>query len=356
MSIDPRNSFISYVSDVPPLTGSRHWSDLSGVEQDNFLLACFDGLPRRKEIENEFKLYDRIAASISHDLLGDKFFNFTPQTTEQREKLIAARAFDLKDTLLGERLLRAIARVDMLRTQKLGGEYYEGDPLLFFEYLDAQKTRGFEYLSPLCTQSVVELEKESEQEWNRMSITERDQAIKDLATEMEGRLEPEKKDKIVNPSKLARVAQALQCVAPIDLVQLSKIEPEKGIAEHFAVHIVQLAYDMIYPHTPDDELVVVRDCIRSLIAHLKWRYGYKWLPLGLGAYSSSPSEDRQGELIATSIVLTMLRYPNTLRECSTGIGSNTFTELLLGIEKACIIACHEGIENALKRLPVIKIE
>lgn len=355
MSIDPKDCFVSYVSDRPPLTGSRHWYDLSGAEQDQFLISCFSGPAARSEIEKSLNLYDRIALSLAHDLLSDLFYNFTPKTVEQGEQLIARRSYDLQDTLLGERLMRAIARKEMMRNQHLGGEYYNDDPLLFFEYLDAQKTRGFEYLSPVCTQSISQLKNEDEAEWKRMSPAERQVEINAIAADFEsqfGSIKP----KNIKPSKLETVAKALRCKAAIDLIELGKKEPEKAIRGHFANHLVLLAYDMVYSYTPDGELITIRDCLRYLIRRLQWKYGFTWLPLGSDSYSRALPEDSPGELIASSIVLTMLRYSQSAREWDTGLGGILYSEFLNGIERACVIARSEGIENALGRLPKIKVD
>ena len=174
-------AFVSYGDKVPPLCGSRHWYDLSYEEQDQYFLSCFKGATAREKEAEKLGLFDRIALSIAHDLLGDKFYEFQPKNESDVQTLAACRLKDLEDTLLGQKLLCVLVRDDLRnKGKRLGTHSAEGDPMLFFEFLDSQRTRGFEYLSPMCTTSFEETEKEAQEEFNKLGFVEQQQQLKEI--------------------------------------------------------------------------------------------------------------------------------------------------------------------------------
>jgi hypothetical protein len=180
------NMFVSYKHEVPPVLGSRHWYDLSCKEQDGFILSCFRGPEVWRACLQKLDLYDRIGLSIAHSLLGDRFFEYQPKTDGNEERLRNLRAGELKDTLLGCRLAATLARETI---RENGGvikeeEEEESQPMLFFEYLDAAKTKGFEYLSFECLKAFDESEKEAQDELSSLSHEERQRLSKDFEEEM----------------------------------------------------------------------------------------------------------------------------------------------------------------------------
>lgn len=164
-------------ADVPPLTGSRHWYDLSGPEQDEYLLACFKGDRGREQTEQKLDLYDRIAISIAHFLLDDHL-GFEPESPEQGLAVQVRRTLALQNTLLGERLMKALGRREVIEADGAspGAFDYSQDPMLFFEPLDFAGTRGFETLSFECIKKFEVSKKEEEEEWRKLSAEQRREA------------------------------------------------------------------------------------------------------------------------------------------------------------------------------------
>src|SRR5438552_1583712 len=107
-----------------PLTGSRHWYDLSGPEQDEYLLSCFKGEEVRLATQTKFDIYDRIASSIAHFLLED-YLGFEP--SHQKESLVVQvrRSNALRKTLLGNRLIAAIARKELIERDSVKPEAFD---------------------------------------------------------------------------------------------------------------------------------------------------------------------------------------------------------------------------------------
>jgi len=137
---------------IPPLTGSRHWYDLTGPQQDEYLLSCFKGENARRGVESKFDIYDRVAGSIAHFLL-DSYLGFEPADDREAFAVQVRRILNLKNTLLGERLIKAIGRRELIESEGVAPEDfdYSQDPMLFFEHLELfAKTRGFEMLSFDC--------------------------------------------------------------------------------------------------------------------------------------------------------------------------------------------------------------
>lgn len=163
-------------ADVPPLTGSRHWYDLSGPEQDEYLLACFKGDRVREQTERKLDLYDRIAISIAHFLLDDHF-GLEPKSPEQALAVQIRRTLALQNTLLGERLVKALGRREVIDADRVspGAFDYSQDPMLFFEPLDFAGTRGFETLSFECVKKFEISKKEADDDWRKLSAEQRRQ-------------------------------------------------------------------------------------------------------------------------------------------------------------------------------------
>jgi hypothetical protein len=152
-------------ADIPPLTGSKHWYDLSGPQQDEYLLACFKGESVRSEVERKFDIYDRIAFSISHVLLDR--VDFQPADEKEALTVQVRRTLALKNTLLGERFLNALGRRSVMdRDSNVAPDDfdYTFEPMLFFDHLDLARTRGFESLSLNCVTKFSEALKESDRQ------------------------------------------------------------------------------------------------------------------------------------------------------------------------------------------------
>ena len=99
------------------------------------------------------------------------------------------RTLALKNTLLGQRLIKAIARAELVeKDPRVAGRFdYSQDPLLFFEHLDLAKTRGFEMLSFDCVEHFEVAEREGEKAWAALPLAEREQVIREwerLASEL----------------------------------------------------------------------------------------------------------------------------------------------------------------------------
>lgn len=170
---------------IPPVNGTRHWYDLSGLEQDEYLLSCFKGETTRLATETRLGLYDRIAVTIAHFLLDDHY-DTEPAGEREAFAIQVRRTLALENTLLGERLIAALGRAG--ETAKSRGAPiqfdYSQDPMLFFEYLDFEKTRGFEMLSPDCVENFEEAERNSRKQWDALSLAERERATEECRAQM----------------------------------------------------------------------------------------------------------------------------------------------------------------------------
>jgi hypothetical protein len=119
------------------ITGSRSWEDLSGQEQDEYILACFMGETARLGIEQKFDLLDRTASSVADGLLGPfrqydintGQAHYLPESPDRALRVLTMRMAVLRDTPLGERLSRARSR---RAHGKEGTDEYLGDPKLRF--------------------------------------------------------------------------------------------------------------------------------------------------------------------------------------------------------------------------------
>jgi hypothetical protein len=143
-------------AEPPLLTGSRHWNDLQGWEQDKYLLACFNGERIRAATEERLRIFDRIAGSIQYHLLGPFYQRapdaplYEPPSLETAEKVKMLRALALADTPLGRRLFQAIGRAELVRERGIEPAtlVYDNDVPLKFEYLHPfAKLRGWEMLA-----------------------------------------------------------------------------------------------------------------------------------------------------------------------------------------------------------------
>ena len=105
------------------LTGDRHWYDLSGPEQDIYLLSCFEGEAERLRTERKLGLYNFIATSIAYFLLSERYdlhgrdaallARLGLKSGRRRGLIMLEFSMSLlKNTLLGTRLTMAIARMD----------------------------------------------------------------------------------------------------------------------------------------------------------------------------------------------------------------------------------------------------
>ena len=159
-------------------TGTRHWYELSGTEQDEYLLSCFKGEATRLATEQRVDLYDPIARSIAHFLLDDRY-EIEPAEEREALEIRFCRTLALQNTLLGRRLIKAIVRAEVT-AKSLGALHrfdYSQDPMLFFEHLDLfAKTRGFEMLSFACVEDFKESERTSTEEWEALPPSERERA------------------------------------------------------------------------------------------------------------------------------------------------------------------------------------
>lgn len=156
--IDESRMFVSKTKDVPPVTGSRDWYALTVKEQDEFLLTCFRGTKALEEFTQRLDLYDRISSSIARALLGDPNFEKETRSVPDTQMLLARRARALENTLLGDRLLRALAREELRsRGEDPGEESAVLDPMLFFYPLGNPDTKGFYYLAEECVESYADL-------------------------------------------------------------------------------------------------------------------------------------------------------------------------------------------------------
>lgn len=133
------------------IRGSRHWSDLRGSEQDDYIWACFEGESARVASEARLQLFDRIAATVADNLLGpfrqldvaDGYAHYQPENAARVERVLWLRMTALKGTPLGDRLSAALSR-RRSRSQEVS---YADDPKLRFEYLDFKRTRGLEIMA-----------------------------------------------------------------------------------------------------------------------------------------------------------------------------------------------------------------
>jgi len=154
--------------------GTRRWTDLSGKEQDEYILACFQGEATRAKAEQRLDLYDRIAASIAGSLLGVFYqyddasgvSHYEPEDSARAERVTTIRASVLSDTILGKRLRLALSR------RRVASPDYSQDPQLIV-YSVAPATAGMEILSEACTGEFVELPTTaSYKNWNDFAALE----------------------------------------------------------------------------------------------------------------------------------------------------------------------------------------
>jgi hypothetical protein len=139
------------------VTGTRLWGDLSGKEQDEYVLACFQGEAKRAETEKRFDLYDRTGRSIAEALLGVFYqydyyagvSRFEPGEAIRAERVTLIRSAALDGTLLGDRLRLTLTR------RHVSVPEYSKDPRLKF-YSVAPATPGMEILDAKCTGDFIE--------------------------------------------------------------------------------------------------------------------------------------------------------------------------------------------------------
>lgn len=129
------------------ITGSRRWQDLGLHEQDEYLLACFDGERARQRAEARLQLFDRAGGSLADGLLGlyrqrvGEVARYEPGTPEQAREVLALCREALGHTPLGRRLAAAVER------QR--GKMPVSSPELEF-YSVAPAVAGMEVLSETC--------------------------------------------------------------------------------------------------------------------------------------------------------------------------------------------------------------
>jgi hypothetical protein len=134
------------------ILGSRHWSELKGWEQDEYIRACFEGESARAAAEERLQLLDRIAGTVADNLLGpfrqldieDGSAHYQPEDSARVDRVLSFRMVALKGTVLGDRL--SVAR-NRRRSRPQEDSTYAEDPQLRFEYLDFQRTRGLEIMA-----------------------------------------------------------------------------------------------------------------------------------------------------------------------------------------------------------------
>ena len=134
------------------IVGSRHWSDLKGWEQDEYIRACFQSESARAAAEKRLQLFDRIAGTVADNLLGpfrqlddgDGSAHYQPEDSARVDRVLSLRMVALKGTALGDRLSVALNRQG---SQPQEDSAYADDPQLRFQYLDFKRTRGLEKMA-----------------------------------------------------------------------------------------------------------------------------------------------------------------------------------------------------------------
>ena len=133
------------------IRGCRHWSDLNGREQDEYIWACFEGEAARIAAEERLQLLDRIAMTVADNLLGpfrqlddsDGCAHYQPEGPARVGWVLLLRMVALRGTPLGDRLVAA----DRRRRGRPEGVSYNGDPELRFEYIGSSQMRGLEIMA-----------------------------------------------------------------------------------------------------------------------------------------------------------------------------------------------------------------
>lgn len=133
------------------ITGSRRWENLTGQEQDEYILACFMGEAARLGLERKLDLLDRTASSVADGLLGPfrqydintGEAHYQPETPDRALRVLLMRMAVLHDTPLGERLSRARSR--HARTEGRADQYLS-DPKLRFYNVGPRGMAGLEIL------------------------------------------------------------------------------------------------------------------------------------------------------------------------------------------------------------------
>jgi hypothetical protein len=127
---------------------------------------------------------------------------------------------------------------------------------------------------------------------------------------------------------------------------VTKYKPSKTrplFREHFALGVVNLAHGVFCGNfgVADGELAGIRTCLIHLTLRLRQR-NYLWrIPLGYEElFAPWPHNGRAGyhdvaTLIVDSLILTVTKYRDELREYHTNLAPLVFADVLVGFELAC---------------------
>ena len=188
------------------ITGTRCWTDLSGSEQDEYVLGCFMGEGARLALEKRLDLLDRTASSVTDGLLGSfrqydintGEAHYQPESPDRAQRVLTIRMAVLRGTPLGERLSRARARQS---SGSVSAEEYTRDPKLRFYSVGPREMVGLHVLDEEDHGGLPAVNP-YEGQWNDWATLEAQQA-KELQALKDERWEHEMAAPLLPPSEPA---------------------------------------------------------------------------------------------------------------------------------------------------------
>ena len=122
----------------------------------------------------------------------------------------------------------------------------------------------------------------------------------------------------------------------IDLIEFGRHDRVKYRAREFARDIAYLACGVIERHVSSDELEGVRRCIKFELRNLKWNTFIWLIPLTTHRYKDgSFATEGRTEMLPNSIIATVLKYKDSLKEWDTNLAGILISDFVCGIGKAC---------------------
>lgn len=180
--------FVSY-GHTPDITGSRGWFELTGWEQDEYIMACLQGEMYRAEAAERLDLFDRTAWSLARALLGPLTgdetgltTSYTPFDEATRDRVLRERVLSLNGTLLGERLKLARARRAVTTNPDQAKLLdYDFDPMLFFQSPPGHPQPGMAILDEeTCLGRFGDSTRGAEAEWRSLTRVQQEEAVADM--------------------------------------------------------------------------------------------------------------------------------------------------------------------------------
>lgn len=122
----------------------------------------------------------------------------------------------------------------------------------------------------------------------------------------------------------------------IDLIEFGRHDRAKYKERKFARDIAYLACGVIERHVSSDELEGIRRCIKFELRNLKWNTFIWLIPLTTHRYKDGSFEaEGRTEILPNSIIATVLKYRDGLKEWDTNLAAILITNFVRGIGRIC---------------------